>query len=407
MSRLGEVARLFAKLGFTAFGGPAAHLALMENETVRRRGWLDRQHFLDMVAAINFIPGPNSTQLAIHLGYLRAGFPGLVVAGVCFIVPAMLIIFPLAWLYVTFGRTPHVREALVGINACVVAIVAAALWRFIKTGVKDRFSAGIAVLATGVLCLADPKLAACLHSHHQPLASFAERLGRGKTDLVILALAAMAGAMWYGKPKVSPSLPMLLPLASLGATHADPQFLQMSLLFLKVGATIFGSGYVLVRYLQSGIVDQQGWMTQQQLLDAIAVGQVTPGPLLTTATFIGYFLGHVRFGGGISGGLAGGMLATVAIFLPSFLLIAFLGPLLPKIRNNPIARGALNGMNAAVVALILVTTFRLAGAALTDIASLLIAVGSLLALLIWNVNATWLILISGLFGVMRMRWHAW
>ena len=402
MSRLGEVARLFTKLGFTAFGGPAAHLGMMEDETVRRRGWLDRQHFLDMVAAINFIPGPNSTQLAIHLGYLRAGFPGLVTAGVCFIAPAMLIIFPLAWLYVTFGRTPQVREAFVGINACVVAIVAAALWRFVRTGVKDRFSAGIAGVATIALLLADPKITAGLRVHQSRLASFAEMMSGGKTDLIILALAAIAGAVWYGRPKGLPVLPMLLPLAAIST---GSPFVQMAMLFLKVGATIFGSGYVLVSYLQSGIVDQHAWMTQQQLLDAIAVGQVTPGPLLTTATFIGYFLGHVRFGGGVGGGLAGGLIATVAIFLPSFLLIAFLGPLLPKIRKNPVARGALNGMNAAVVALIFVTTIRLAGAALTNVSSIVIALGSLVALLVWNVNATWLILISGAFGVVRMGWN--
>ena len=400
MNRLGEVARLFTKLGFTAFGGPAAHLALMEDETVRRRGWLDRQHFLDVVAAINFIPGPNSTQLAIHLGYLRAGFPGLVVAGLCFIVPAMLIIFPLAWLYVTFGRTPQVRDALIGINASVVAIVAAALWRFAKTGVKDWFSTGIVVVATSALLLADPQIAAGLKVHRFGLAPLAKWMIPGKTDLIILGLAAMTGAVWYGRAKVLPSIPLLLlPCAAISTLSP---FVQMTLLFLKVGATIFGSGYVLVSYLQSGIVDQHGWMTQQQLLDAIAVGQVTPGPLLTTATFIGYFLGHVRFGGGVGGGIAGGLLATTAIFLPSFLLIAFLGPLLPKIRSNRMARGALDGMNAAVVALIFVTTIRLAGGAIKDRATLVIAMASLIALLLWNVNATWLILLSGLWGLVRI-----
>ena len=330
MPHLAEISTAFLKLGFTAFGGPAAHISMMEQEFVEKRKWLTEQDLLDMVATINCIPGPNSTQLAIHLGYLRAGFPGLVVAGLCFIVPAMLIIFPLAWLYVTFGRTPQVRDALIGINASVVAIVAAALWRFAKTGVKDWFSTVIAVLATSALLLADPQIAVGLNVHRFGLAPLAKWMIPGKADLIILGLAAMAGAVWYGRPKVLPSIPLLL-LPCAAITTASP-FVQMTLLFLKVGATIFGSGYVLISYLQSGIVDQHGWMTQQQLLDAIAVGQVTPGPLLTTATFIGYFLGHVRFGGGISGGIAGGLLATTAIFLPSFLLIAFLGPLLPKIR---------------------------------------------------------------------------
>jgi chromate transporter len=402
MSRLGEVARLFTKLGFTAFGGPAAHLALMEEETVHRRQWLDRQHFLDMVAAINFIPGPNSTQLAIHLGFLRAGFPGLVVAGVCFIVPAMLIIFPLAMLYVTYGRTPQVREALVGINACVVAIIAAALIRFVKTGIRDRFTLGITLLAICAGFLAEPRMALWGQAHFSPLASISAWLSVGHIELVTLGTAAIAGAIWYGKPPLSPIAPMFLPLAALDASSP---YIKMMLLFLKVGATLFGSGYVLVSYLQGGIVDQHAWMTKRQLLDAIAVGQVTPGPLLTTATFIGYFLGCVRFGGGMSGGLVGGVVATLAIFLPSFLLIAMLGPLLPKVRASPLARGALNGMNAAVVALIFVVCVRLGIAALFDGMTIAVAALTLAAILIWNVNSTWLIVGSGLLGLLRIMLH--
>jgi chromate transporter len=402
MSRLGEVARLFTKLGFTAFGGPAAHVALMEEETVHRRAWLDRQHFLDMMAAINFIPGPNSTQLAIHLGFLRAGYPGLIVAGVCFIVPAMLIIFPLAWLYVTYGRTPQVREALVGINACVVAIVAAALLRFVKTGIRDGFTLAVALVGIGIGFLAEPRVAGWCDSHFSAVSAVAGWLSRGRVELLILGAAAVLGAMWYGKPRMPTVAPMWLPLAVMDVS--SPYF-KMMVMFLKVGATLFGSGYVLVSYLQGGIVDQHGWMTQRQLLDAIAVGQVTPGPLLTTATFIGYFLGHVRFGGGIGGGIAGGLIATLAIFLPSFLLIAVLGPLLPKIRANGIARGALNGMNAAVVALIFVVCVRLGVAALFDGMTVGVAVLTLAAVLIWNVNSTWLIVGSGLLGAARMMLH--
>jgi chromate transporter len=311
-------------------------------------------------------------------------------------VPAVLIILPLAWAYVTYGHTPQIREALVGVNACVVAIVAAALWRFARTSVKDRFSAMIAALAVAGGFLADPKVSNWLRVHHSVLAPLSDGLARGQGNLVILVMAAMAGAIWYGKPKISPTM---LPL---GILHADPQFVKMALLFLKVGATLFGSGYVLVSYLQAGIVDEYGWMTKTQLLDAIAVGQVTPGPLLTTATFIGYFLGHARFGGGVGGGIAGGLLATAAIFLPSFILIALLGPLLPAIRKNPTARGALNGMNAAVVAMILVVCVRLGAAALTDVTTILIAIVSLAALLMANVNATWLILLSGGVGILKI-----
>lgn len=199
--RVLEVAGVFARLGFTAFGGPAAHVALMEDEIVRRRGWVDRQHFLDLLATVNFIPGPNSTEMAIHLGLIRAGWAGLVVAGVCFILPAVLIILPLAWLYVTYGSLPQVQGVLHGINACIVAIVAAAMWRFARTGIKDPFTAGIAALAT--------------------VAGFvAPRFGIEQSELLILAAAALAGGLWYARPRI-PRLPLLsigVPLAVLPAT---------------------------------------------------------------------------------------------------------------------------------------------------------------------------------------------
>ena len=213
MSRLGEVARVFTKLGFTAFGGPAAHIAMMEEQTVQRRHWLDRQHFLDVVAAVNLIPGPGSTQLAIQLGFLRAGYPGLFVAGLCFIIPAMLIILPIAWLYVTYGQAPQFQDVLVGINACVVAIIAAAVLRFARTGIKDRFGCVIAILSVIAGFAADPKLARWMGNHHSTLAPLLAGWSRGHADLIILALAAVAGIAWYARPK---SVPVIPPAAAHG-----------------------------------------------------------------------------------------------------------------------------------------------------------------------------------------------
>lgn len=406
--RLAEIARLFLKLGFTAFGGPAAHIALIEEEVVTRRRWIDRQHFLDMVSAVNFVPGPNSTELAIHIGQVRAGFPGLVVAGVCFIVPAMLIILPLAWAYVTFQKLPAFGDALVGIKACMVAIVVVALVRFAKTGIKDAFTGTLAALAlvASILC----------HIFNLP-----------QQELMILAAAAIAGLLWYARgsndpinPETSsasgaaksslPAMPFLVPPAAIGAAGFSPQLLQMGLFFLKVGATLFGSGYVLASFLQSGLVNQHHWLTNQELLDAIAVGQVTPGPLLTAATFIGYVLGSRNFGGGTTGGVIGGVVATVAIFLPAFVFISVLGPLLPRLRASPLARGALDGMNAAVVSLILVVSLGFAHSVLYTSAGVhwlatTIFLISLGLLLVTKINPTWLILASAAVGITIHQIH--
>ncbi|HSI36708.1 MAG TPA: chromate efflux transporter [Tepidisphaeraceae bacterium] len=425
--RLGPIARLFLKLGFTAFGGPAAHVALMEDEVVRRRGWMSRGQFLDTVSAVNFIPGPNSTELAIHIGQTRAGLPGLVTAGACFILPAMLIVLPIAWAYTTHGphganpaAARHVADALIGIKAATVAIVANALVRFAGTGVKDAFTAALATLALACSVLA------AVYTVPQ-------------SELIILATAATAGAIYYrnrithtdaqqsaatqrvadaheiprdtnqNPPPTSPTrhLPLLLAPA-LAATPFWAQTLQMCLFFLKVGATLFGSGYVLASYLDTGLVEHHRWLTRQELLDAIAVGQVTPGPLLTAATFIGYLLGHRNFGGGVPGGIVGGALATLAIFLPSFLFIAGLGHLLPRLRRNRFARGALDGMNAAVVALIATVTVWFAKAALfrdgtcaVDWLAASVCGGSLVVLLTTRPNATWLIVVGAGIGVVR------
>jgi chromate transporter len=385
---LREVAGLFLRLGFTGFGGPAVHMAMMEDEFVTRRQWLDRQHFLDLVASVNFIPGPNSTELAIHIGYVRAGVPGLIVAGVCFILPAVLIILPLAFFYVRSGSLPQFAAAMSGINACVVAIVLAAAWRFGVTSIRDGLTIVIAIIAAviGFIGIRYPQI--------QP-------------ELLALVLAALIGAIYYARPRFRPAeiAPLLLPLTVSSTLWRDLG--KMSLFFLKVGATLFGSGYVLVSYLQVGLVDQFHWLTKTELLDAISVGQVTPGPVTTTATFIGYVLGAKQFGGGVAGGIIGATAATVAIFLPSFLFILVLGRVLPRIRQNRFARGALDGMNAAVAALILVVCWRLGAAALApqgkpDGFAILIALASLAAILWKNINATWLILAAGALGILRL-----
>jgi chromate transporter len=386
-TRLLHIAALFTRLGFTGFGGPAVHMAMMEDEVVTRRQWLDRQHFLDLIASVNFVPGPNSTELAIHIGYIRAGVPGLIVAGICFISPAVLIILPLAFFYVKSGNLPQVAAAMSGINACVVAIVAAAAWRFGVTSIRDGLTIIIAVVAAaiGFIGIRYPQI--------QP-------------ELLALALAALIGAIYYARPRVRTDIvPLLLPIAASSTYWHDLG--KMSLFFLKVGATLFGSGYVLVSYLQIGLVDQFHWLTKTELLDAISVGQVTPGPVLTTATFIGYVLGAKQFGGGVAGGVIGAIAATGAIFLPSFLFILVLGRMLPRIRRNRYARGALDGMNAAVVALIVVVCWRLGAAALAphgkpDGFAIVIAIASLAAILWKNVNATWLILGAGALGILQL-----
>ncbi len=385
MGLVGEVAILFLKLGFTAFGGPAAHIALMEDEVVTRRKWIDRQRFLDLVAAVNFIPGPNSTELAIHLGYLRAGWKGLIVAGACFIAPAMLIILPIGWLYVRYSAIPNVAGPLMGIRACMIAIIVAALWRFGRTGIKDGFTAALAVAATVAgFVVSMPQL----------------RVPQG--ELIILAAAAMAGAIWYGGGKQSGLMFTIVPLPVAVPIAVSSKFLQLALFFLKVGATLFGSGYVLVSYLRGDLVEQKQWLTSQQLTDAVAVGQFTPGPLLTTATFIGYILGFQW--AGQSGAIGGATLATVAIFLPSCFFVAALGPIWARFRSSQKIRGALDGMNAAVVALILVVSFTLGRESIISWTTAAIALISLVLLLKWNVNSTWLILGSGLAGWLLHKW---
>jgi len=394
---LREVITYFTKLGFTAFGGPAAHVAMMEDELVHRRKWIDRQHFLDLVSAINFIPGPNSTELAIHLGLIRAGWRGLIAAGVCFITPAVLIILPLAWAYVRWGALPRASPVLAAIGAAVVAVVSVALWRFFRSSVRSRFTAGIMIFALVAILL--------LKHFRAPQA-----------ELIVLGLAAGAGAIRGGllaaalrrSTRMFSFLPFAAATTLPAALPHDPtlasNLLAMSLMFLKIGATLFGSGYVLISFLQAGFVDGHHWLTDAQLRDAVSVGQFTPGPLLTTATFIGYVVTATHFGGGTFLSILGAVLATVAIFLPSFVLIALTAPALEKIRKNPAARSTLDALNAAVVALLAAVVFEMSRSLLIDnpttrwlLVSMMIV--SLACLLLTKINPTWLILICGVVGL--------
>jgi len=265
------------------------------------------------------------------------------------------------------------------IGACVIGIIAAALWRFARTGIRDAFTAVIAC-AAALIVFVPTRFAV-----YQP-------------ELIALAVAAVLGAVWYARPRPSIGTLAIAPLP-----WWDADLARLALFFLKVGATLFGSGYVLVSYLKAGLVDQYGWLTEPQLLDAIAIGQITPGPLLTTATFAGYVIAHTTFEGGVTGGIFGAIVATIAIFLPSFLFILVLGPVLQRLRTNRYARGALDGMNAAVVALIFVVLLRLADASFLPRGQLhagnvIVAVATLAALLAWNVNTTWLILAAAVAG---------
>ncbi|MEM8872837.1 MAG: chromate efflux transporter [Planctomycetota bacterium] len=376
MAYLREIATVFTKLGFLAFGGPAAHVAMMEDELVEKRKWLDRQHFLDAVAAVQVVPGPNSTELAIHMGWLRGGLPGLVVAGACFIGPAVLIILPLAWLYVAGQQgefRPWLEAIMAGIAPVVLAIIVNAGVRFAQTSCRSAFHIGVAVLAL-------PGAWLLTGSPVQP-------------EIAVLAVAAALGVAHAKLPTLAVALPATLPVVT-----DEPTLLKLATFMLIVGGTLFGSGYVLVSYLDTGLVRNLGWLTETQLLDAIAIGQTTPGPLLTTSTFVGYLIGAQTPG---MDPITAALLATAAMFAPALILVAVFGPVLEKMRRHRLASSALAAMNAAVVGLIALVAVRLAGTVRTDWLAITIAAAAL-GLLLWKKpNATWLILAGAIVGVGR------
>jgi chromate transporter len=373
---LAELAGLFLKLGTIGFGGPAAHIAMQRDEVVGRRGWLTEQEFLDLLGATNFIPGPNSTEMAMHIGYRRAGWRGLLVAGVCFITPAALIVLALAWLYVRYGTTPTASSILYGIKPVVVAIIAVAIYQLARTAIKGPLFV-IVGLAVFALALAGVNELALLAAGALLVAVVANRarLRRPRRTLAVLPLAL--------------SVPALLVQAGVVGQVELPQLFWV---FLKFGSVVFGSGYVLLAFLRGDLVDRLGWLTDQQLADAIAVGQVTPGPVFTTATFIGYLLA----------GLPGAALATIGIFLPSFVLVAAVNPLVARVRRSSWAGSLLDGVNIAAVGLMAAVTLALGRAALVDPLTVALAVGALVVLLRWKLNSAWLIAAGAAVGLLQL-----
>ncbi|GII62644.1 chromate transporter [Sphaerisporangium krabiense] len=363
---------MFLKLGAIAFGGPAAHTAMMRDELVRRRGWVDDQRFVDLMGATNLIPGPNSTELAIHLGYDRARGRGLIAAGVCFILPAALMVTALAWAYVTYGHTPAVEGILYGVVPAVIAIIAHALFGLLRTVVKTVWLGALAVAALAAYLL-------------------------GVNELLILAAGALlAAAVRTARRWRRDSAQGLLavPLLGLGGSPVFPdptggQLAQLFLTMLKIGSVLYGSGYVLLAFVRGDFADRLGWVTDQQLIDAVSIGQVTPGPVFTTATFLGYLVA----------GPAGAFLATVAIFLPSFVFVGLLTKLTDRLRSRDWTSALLDGLNAAALALMAGVSYELGRTAIVDWPTTAIALATLALLWRTRLNSAWYIAAGALIGL--------
>jgi chromate transporter len=381
---LRQLARVFLKLGVIAFGGPAAHIAMMEDEVVRRRRWLPRDEFLDLLGATNLIPGPNSTELAIHIGHRKAGWTGLLVAGSCFILPAALSVTALAWAYLRYGSLPQADAILYGVKPVIIAVILQALWGLGRAALKTRSL--VMVCVVGILL--------------------------GFLRVNELAILFGAGMMvgfgrWFIRQRQRGghqllSLLQSAPLAFLaqmtttaGTTAASFGLWPLFLFFLKVGSVLFGSGYVLLAFLRADLVERWHWLTAGQLLDAIAVGQVTPGPVFTTATFIGYVLG----------GPSGALVATIGIFLPAFFFVAVSGPLVPRIRRSATAGAFLDGVNAASLSLMVVVTWQLGRAALVDWITVVLLAVSLVLLIRFRLNSAWLVPGGALAGLLVSAWN--
>jgi len=356
---LRELALLFLRLGTIAFGGPAAHIAMMEDEVVRRRKWLSEERFLDLLGATNLIPGPNSTEMAIHVGRERRGVPGLIVAGASFILPAMLMTGALGWVYLRFGSVPAAAWLLYGVKPVILAVVLQAIWNLVPRAARTTRLRVLAVLSLVVAALGVNELAVLF--------------GAGAAA----AIAARAGAKGGAQPLIA-----LVPAIAGPAVASAVTLPRLFWVFLKTGSVLFGSGYVLLAFLRADLVERLGWLTEAQLIDAIAVGQVTPGPVFTTATFIGYVLA----------GPSGALVATAGIFLPAFVFVAVSGPLIPRLRASPLAGAFLDGLNVASLALMALVTFQLGRAALIDVPTVGLAVVAAILLVRFKVNATWLVL---------------
>jgi chromate transporter len=373
---LREVAALFLRLGLTAFGGPAAHIAMMRDEVVRRRKWLSDQHFLDLLGATNLIPGPNSTELAIHLGYRRAGWPGLLVGGALFILPAVVIVLALAWAYVEYGSRPAAEWLFYGIKPVIIAVVVQAMWGLVRTAVTGPL---LAAVGAGVLVLY------LLGANELAL------LFGGGLLVMLLAQARRLRSRSAGAAAVMPLLGVPLPsLPVAAATGGSVSLLTLFLTFLKIGAVLYGSGYVLLAFLRNDFVHRLGWLTDEQLLDAVAIGQFTPGPVFTTATFIGY----------VVAGVPGALLATLGIFLPSFVFVGLTAPFIQHLRRWSWTSALLDGVNVAALGLMAAVMIELGRSAVVDGLTALLALGTAVLLIRFKVNSAWLVLGGGIIGVL-------
>lgn len=367
-----EIAGLFLRMGITAFGGPAAHIAMFHDEVVKRRQWMSDQHFLDMLGATNLIPGPNSTEMTMHIGYVRAGWLGLFVAGLCFILPAALIVGVLAWLYVEYGTTPTANWLLYGIKPVIIAVILQAIWtlgqKAVKTGLLGVVGVAVFVLyllgINEILLLFGGTLFVVL----------AQNIQRWRTGAA--ALLPMFSGTWLFQRVIEQAL---VPVS----------ISELFLTFLKIGSVIYGSGYVLLAFLRTDFVERLGWLTDQQLLDAVAIGQVTPGPVFTTATFIGY----------MTAGWLGAIVATLGIFLPGFIFVVITNPLIPRLRQSPLLSAALDGVNVAAIGLMAAVTVELGQAAIVDVVTIVLALAAAVLLIRYKVNSTWLIIGGAVVGL--------
>lgn len=362
---LWEIAKEFLRLGFVAFGGPSVHFAMMEERFVRQRQWLGRERFLDLVGAVNLLPGPSSTELTIYLGEVRGGFAGLLLAGLCFILPSALMVGGLAWAYQRFGKLPQIEGLLFGIKPVVVALIIPALWNLGKAAMKN---AGLTMLAIGVAALA-------------------------VFGVNVITLLVSAGIFWVVVQRARS-------LSNIGGTPGvalfsasaswSPGGMALLFYFLKIGAVVFGSGYVLLAVLRADLVVRLHWLTDGQLLDAIAVSQATPGPFFTVSTFIGYLLGGGR----------GAALATVGMFIPAFVYVAATARYLAKLRKSPIAGAFLDGVNAAALALMATVSWGFARAAFVNLPAIVLGLVSLFLVFRYKTNPAWIVLGGATAGVL-------
>ncbi|MBI1281691.1 MAG: chromate efflux transporter [Anaerolineaceae bacterium] len=383
----GDLLRLFLKLSLTAFGGPVAHIAIAEDEIVVRRKWMTRDHYLDLVAATNLIPGPNSTEVMIHVGYVTKGIPGALVAGACFIGPAFLLTLALAILYTGTGQIPQIEAILWGIKPVIVAIIAQAGYRLAIAALRNRALWVLLIVSLAVVMFTPvPEVIVMLAAG---VIYGLYVAGLGGTFAMFAAFIPNAADSIYRVPTIKP-------VVLEAVLAASPSLWDIFFYFLKIGSVLFGSGYVLISYIQQDVVNGFGWLTGRQLLDAVAIGQLTPGPVSTTVAVVGY----------IVAGLPGALAAALGIFLPSFVLVILTAPLIPKMRQSKFLGGFLSGVNAGVIAAILVTLIDLTGAALKTLdggawspLAILLALVAVAMLIRFKTNATWLILMGGIVGL--------